>query len=83
MANAVAKKSGTQQILWKMPILERKVLFAQIKLELAEEIFANATNDWRSNLHFMRIHGTKIFIQTKVTFEIRNRFSEISDASKK
>ena len=75
--NAAVKKSDTQQILLKMQKLERKVLFAQIKLELVEEIFANATNDWLSNLLFMKIHGTKIFIPTKVTFEIRNWVSEI------
>lgn len=80
--NAAVKKSDTQQILLKMQILERKVLFAQIKLELVEEIFANATNDWLSNSLFMKIHGTKIFIPTKVNFEIRNGLSELFDAPK-
>ena len=64
--NAAVKKSDTQQILLKMQTLERKVLFAQIKLELAEEIFANATNDWPSNSLFMKTHGTKISTPTKV-----------------
>ena len=80
--NAAAKKSDTQQILLKMQKLERKVLFAQIKVELAEEIFANATNDWLNNLRFMKIHGTKIFIPTKVTYRMRNRVSEKNDSPK-
>ena len=78
--NAAVKKSDTQQILLKMQILERKVLFAQIKLGLVEEIFANVTNDWLSNSLFMKTHGTKIFTPTKVNFEIRNRLSELFDA---
>ena len=63
-----------------MQKLERKVLFAQIKVELAEEIFANATNDWLNNLLFMKIHGTKIFIPTKVLYRMRNRVSEKTDS---
>ena len=80
--NAAAKKSDTQQILLKMQKLERKVSFAQIRVELAEEIFANAINDWLSNLLFMKIHGTKIFIPTKVTYRMRNRVSEKNDSPK-
>ena len=71
--NVAVKKSDMQQIFWLTKTLERRALFAPTEQVLAEKIFVNATNDWPCNSPFMKTHGIKIFILTKVIFEIRTQ----------